>query len=97
LALRNPENWWPIDQDYYTDGFAFALQQPRPMRVHLKTGKLVSGEESKAKYNGKKIDGGAATVLDMLIDSSKTLKSITLKTIANDVVIGLMGISLLRD
>ena len=97
LALRNPENWWPIDQDYYTDGFAFALQQPRPMRVHLKTGKLVSGEESKAKYNGKKIDGGAATVLDMLIDPSKTLKSITLKTIANDVVIGLMGISLLRD
>ena len=64
---------------------------------YLKTGKLVSGEESKAKYNGKKIDGGAATVLDMLIDSSKTLKSITLKTIANDVVIGLMGISLLRD
>jgi hypothetical protein len=97
LALRNPENWWPIDQDYYTDGFAFALQQPRPMRVHLKTGKLVSGEESKAKYNGKKIDGGAATVLDMLIDPSKTLKSITLKTIANDVVIGLMGISLLRE
>jgi hypothetical protein len=97
LALRNPENWWPIDQDYYTDGFAFALQQPRPMRIHLKTGKLVSGEESKVKYNGKKIDGGAATVLDMLIDPSKTLKSITLKTIANDVVIGLMGISLLRD
>jgi hypothetical protein len=97
LALRNPENWWPIDQDYYTDGFAFALQQPRPMRVHLKSGKLVSGEESKLKYNGKKIDGGAATVLDMLIDPSKALKSITLKTIANDVVIGLMGISLLRE
>jgi len=97
LVLRNPENWWPIDQDYFTDGFAFALQQPRPMRVHLKTGKLVSGEESKVKYNGKKIDGGAATVLDMLIDPSKELKSITLKTIANDVVIGLMGISLLRE
>jgi len=97
LALRNPENWWPIDQDYYTDGFAFSLQQPRPMRVHLKTGKLVSGEESRAKYNGKKIDGGAATVLDMLIDPSKALKSIILKTIANDVVVGLMGVSLLRD
>jgi hypothetical protein len=97
LALRNPENWWPIDQDYFTDGFAFALQQPRPMRVHLKTGKVILGEESKAKYNGKKIDGGAATVLDMLIDPSKELKSLTLKTIANDVVIGLMGISLHRD
>jgi len=97
LLLRNPESWWPIDQDYFTDGFAFALQQPRPIRVHLKTGKIVSGEESKAKYNGKKIDGGAATVLDMLIDPSKELKSLTLKTIANDVVIGLMGISLLRE
>jgi hypothetical protein len=96
LVLRNPESWWPIDQDYYSDGFAFALQQPRPMRVHLKTGKIVSGEESKAKYNGKKIDGGAATVLDMLIDPTKELKSLTLKTIANDVVIGLMGVSLLR-
>ncbi len=97
LVLRNPESCWPIDQDYYTDGFAFALQQPRPMRVQLKTGKIVSGEESKAKYNGKKIDGGAATVLDMLLDPAKELKSLTLKTIANDVVIGLMGLSLLRD
>jgi len=97
LVLRNPESWWPIDQDYYSDGFAFALQQPRPMRVHLKTGKIVSGEESKAKYNGKKIDGGAAIVLDLLLDPTKELKSLTLKTIANDVVIGLMGVSLLRD
>ena len=97
LVLRNPESWWPIDQDYYSDGFAFALQQPRPMRVHLKTGKIVSGEESKAKYNGKKIDGGAATVLDLLLDPKKELKSLTVKTIANDVVIGLMGVSLLRD
>ncbi|MEY3577859.1 MAG: hypothetical protein RL394_1444, partial [Bacteroidota bacterium] len=97
LVLRNPESWWPIDQDYYTDGFAFALQQPRPMRVHLKTGKIILGEESKAKYNGKKIDGGAATVQDMLLDPAKELKSLTLKTIANDVVIGLMGLSLLRD
>ena len=67
------------------------------MRVHLKSGKIILGDESKAKYNGKKIDGGAATVLDMLIDPSKELKSLTLKTIANDVVIGLMGVSLLRE
>jgi hypothetical protein len=33
----------------------------------------------------------------MLIDPSKELKSLTLKTIANDVVIGLMGVSLLRE
>ena len=97
LVLRNPESWWPIDQDYFTDGFAFTLHEPRPVRVHLKTGKIVSGEESKAKYNGKKIDGGAATVLDMLVDPEKELKSLTLKAIANDVVIGMMGLSLLRE
>lgn len=97
LWLRNPETWWPIEEDYYTDGFAFSLKQPRPIRIHLKTGLIVSGEESKAKYNGKEIKGGAATVLDIPLDSSKSLKKIILRTIANDVVIGLMAITLIRD
>jgi len=47
-------------------------------------------------YHGRDIAGGAATVLDMPLNSSKTLRSVTLKTIANDVVIGLMAITLLR-
>jgi hypothetical protein len=94
LALRNPETWWPIDQDYYTDGFAFSLKLPRPPRIHLKTGRVVDGEESKNKFNGKTIPGGAATVLDMPLDNSKELKTITLRTIANDVVIGLMAVTL---
>jgi hypothetical protein len=97
LLLRNPETWWPIEKDYYTDGFAFALKQPRPVRIHLKTGAIVAGEESKANYNGKEIEGGAATVLDMPLDPSKTLKHITVKTLANDVVIGLMAVTLLRE
>lgn len=97
LLLRNPETWWPIEEDYYTDGFAFRLKKPRPIRIHLKTGIIVPGEESKEKYNGKEIDGGAATVLDMPLNSAKTLKNIVLKTLANDVVIGLMAITLLRE
>ena len=98
LALRNPETWWPIQEDYYTDGFAFALKQSRPVRIHLKSGEIiVPDEKSITEYNGKKIDGGAATVLDLPLDPSKTLKKITLKTIANDVVIGLMGITLARQ
>ena len=43
------------------------------------------------------IDGGAATVLDMPLKASKTLKSLTLKTLANDVVIGLMSVTLQRN
>lgn len=58
MKLRNPETWWPIEEDYYTDGFAFALKKPRPILVHLKSGRIVTGEESKAKYNGKEINGG---------------------------------------
>lgn len=96
LVLRNPETWWPMEQDYYTDGFAFALKRPRSTRIHLKTGVIVSGQESREKYNGKAIEGGAATVLDMPLNPSKTLKNITLKTIANDVVVGLMAVTLLR-
>jgi hypothetical protein len=96
LALRNPETWWPIDQDYYTDGFAFSLKRPRPIRIHLKTGAIINGADSKANHDGKEIEGGAATVLDMPLNPKKTLKNITIKTIANDVVIGLMAVTLLR-
>jgi len=99
LELSNPDTWWPIEKDYYDDGFAFSLKGVRPVRVHLKTGEILSAEQSKARFNGKiqYIDGGAATVLDMPLDKAKTLKSITLKTIANDVVIGLMSMTLARD
>jgi len=77
---------------------AFKLKQAWPVRIHLKSGEIVvPDEKSIEKYNGRKIDGGAATVLDIPLNYSKTLKKITLKTIANDVVIGLMGITLDRQ
>jgi hypothetical protein len=41
-------------------------------------------------------DGGAATVLDMPLDKNKILKEIKLQTIANDVMIGLMSVTLVR-
>jgi hypothetical protein len=95
LVLRNPETWWPIQEDYYTDGFAFQLKTPRPVRVHLKTGLIVSGEQPGGKAGHHMIKGGAATVFGLPLDGNKTLKNLTLKTLANDVVIGLMGITLI--
>jgi hypothetical protein len=99
LDLRNPETWCPIEQDYYVDGYAFSLTMPRPMRLALKTGTF-SPDFNKTKspndYGGKGIDGGAATVLDLPLDPSKELKSLKVETLANEVVIGLMSISLLR-
>ncbi|QNA42683.1 DUF4450 domain-containing protein [Lacibacter sediminis] len=99
LELKNPENWWPIEQDYLIDGFAFTAGATKPTRVLLKTGDVMP---SNYKYTGIKgfsnfgIDGGAATVLDLKLNPHKQLKSITLKTIANDVVIGLMSVTLVR-
>ena len=93
LILRNPETWWPIEEDYYTDGFAFDLKKPRPPRIHLKTGKVDQGER-KSNPLHQTIAGGAATVADLALNPQKTLKSLQLVTLANDVVIGLMSVTL---
>ncbi|MDP4275863.1 MAG: glycogen debranching protein, partial [Bacteroidota bacterium] len=91
LVLRNPETWWPIEQDYFIDGYAFPLVAPHPVRVHLKTGEMTTRLEKE-----QKIDGGAATVLDLSLDSSRELKDLKLVTLANEVVIGLMAVTLAK-
>ncbi len=96
LTLRNPENWWPIEKDYFVDGFAFSTGAVHPPRLHLKTGEVIFGEKAK-EYNGKEIEGGAATMLDIPLNSAKTLKELKLTALANDVVIGLMSITLVRS
>jgi hypothetical protein len=95
LALRNPENWWPIEKDLFVDGAAFDTKAPRPIRIHLKTGKIITDQNAQ-QWNGKEIDGGAATALGLTLNPNKTLAKLTLTTLCNDVVIGLMGISLQR-
>jgi hypothetical protein len=99
LELKNPENWWPIEEDYYVDGYAFTTDAPKPVRVYLKTGEdtrqfrkfyTIKG------FSNMGVDGGAATVLDLALNKAKELKSVTLKTLANDVVIGLMSLTLIR-
>ena len=97
LVLRNPETWWPIEQDYYDDGFAFDPGVAQPVRVHLKTGEVrTEPYQVLSKNKNNKIDGGAATVLDLPLNPKKKLKQLSLKTLANDVVIGLMAITLER-
>jgi hypothetical protein len=81
------------------DGFAFTAGETKPTRVLLKTGEVMPANY---KYSGIKgfsnfgIEGGAATVLDLKLNPHKQLKSLTLKTIANDVVIGLMSVTLVK-
>ena len=97
LALRNPDNWCPIEQDYYVDGKAFQTSEPRPYRVCLSTGD-VSRDLGKALgiqgVYGREIPGGAAQMLRMPLNPRKRLKSISVRTLSNDVVIGLMAVTL---
>jgi hypothetical protein len=100
LELRNPENWWPIEQDFYNDGFAFNTGAPVPVRVHFKTGidtRTFSNYASIKGFTARAIDGGAGTVLELPLNPTKELKSLTVKAIANDVVIGLMSLTLVRS
>jgi hypothetical protein len=97
LALRNPTNWWPIDQDYFTDDFAFRRDGPVPPRVDLATGRVrLPGATAFPRRGGEKIPGGAATVLELPLDATKRLKSLTVRALANEVVIGLMAVTLER-
>ena len=96
LALHNPTTWWPIDQDYLIDDFAFRRPEPIPPRVDLKTGKVRIEKLPDFKGRGRTVEGGAATVLDLPLDPSKELKSLTVRALANEVVIGLMSITLVR-
>ena len=98
LALENPTTWWPIEQDYMIDDYAFRRPEPIPLRVDLKTGKVRSLDLAtfKGKGKGGDVDGGAATVLDMALSPEKELQSLTVRALANEVVIGLMSATLAR-
>jgi hypothetical protein len=96
LPLRNPTTWWPIEQDYFIDDYAFRFEGPLPPRVDLKTGKIRVLEMESFKGKGGKVSGGAATVLSLPLDAAKELKSLTVRALANEVVIGLMSLTLER-
>jgi hypothetical protein len=96
LELENPINWWPIEQDYFIDDFQFRRPEPVPIRVNLKSGSVRVIDIAEFKGRGGPIPGGAATVLDLPLQPGKELRSLTVRAIANEVVIGLMSATLVR-
>lgn len=96
VGLDNPGSWWPIHTDYFIDDFAFRRPGPLPLRVDLKSGNLRVLSESSFVGKGTTTPGGAATVIDVKLDSTKPLKSLTVRAVANQVLIGLMGATLER-
>jgi hypothetical protein len=101
LVLQNPDNWCPIEQDYYQNDFSLRLNAPRPYRVGFKTG-LVSRELGKAlgipsdEVSRRDIDGGAGLILEMPLQPDKELQSIQWKAVANEVIVGMMAVTLLN-
>jgi len=96
LALRNPTNWWPIDQDYFIDDYAFRRDEPIPPRVDLQTGTVRILDVNAFKGKGGQVPGGAAMILDLPLNPDQEVQSLTVRTLANEVVIGLMAVTLAR-
>lgn len=108
LMLVPPVNWCPIEQDFLENATAFPQPQLRPYRIGLASGKVsrhlfrdlhLEVNRNMADVPGFKkavaeIDGGAAILLDMPLDGKKKLRRLTLRTLSNEVVVGLMGITL---
>ena len=97
LTLHSPVNWWPIEQDYHIDNFAYSRPEPVPPRLDLKTAGLRVMDSTGCKSRGNVIPGGAATLLDLALDPAKELQSLTVRTLGNEVVIGLMAVTVSRD
>ena len=92
LILENPTNWWPIEQDllqglpsYYLSSEDNDMQAP--YRMALRTGEIY---RPKAVKLNQKTDGGAANLIAIPLNPQKKLRSFTLETLSNDVVIGIL-------
>ncbi len=101
LELTLPENLIPLDRDVFIDGWAFTSKDPRPWRVRLKTGEVDKYHTGKLRKPFVSncpaiVDGGMATMLDLPLNPAKELASLTLETVANEVIIGLMSITLVK-
>lgn len=97
VELINPETWCPIEQDYYVDNLTFKLKNPRLYRLDFKSGIVSNNLEKDLNIKGvygREIEGGAGILLNIPLHRQKELKCLTLKTISNDVVIGLMSLTL---
>lgn len=96
LTLRNPDTWWPIEQDYFLDDYLFRASGPLPPRVDLRTGKTRILDVASFKGQGRAVPGGAATLLHLPLHPDRTLASLGIECSLYGVVIGLIAATLGR-
>jgi hypothetical protein len=110
LHIENPINWPTINQEYVFDNAAFWSAPVMPLRFRLDNGKVAREinrhdilpeglkTEGEAKQlsdvYGYEIHHGAGVILKMPINPKKKLESLHLITLSNDVVVGLMAVTL---
>lgn len=99
LPLVAPFNWVPIEQDYFVDGKAFRLNSPRPYRFTFKDALVSDNLEKDLNISGvygRRIDGGAGVLLCLPLNPDKELAELTLETLSNEVVVGIVAATYLR-
>lgn len=101
VELVNPTTWVPIEQDIYYDCGAFrpVAGSVPPYRIHFGSGRIsrrLGDELGIEGVYGRPIDGGAGLLLDIPLDPTRELDRLELETLSNDVVIGLMAVTLQR-
>ena len=83
LSLIPPYNYVPIEQDYRTDNGAFYVAPYKEIGA--------THRPERIPFDG----GGAAQRIIMQLDKTKKIKAFRMKCLSNDIVVGLMGLSLL--
>ena len=96
LPLRNPETWWPIEQDYLLDDYLFINEAPLPPRVDLRTGQTRLLDAAAFHGQGRTVPGGAATILHLPLDPTKPLASIEVRAELYGIVVALLAATLVR-
>ena len=96
LFLRNPENWWPIEQDYLLDDYMFVNKAPLPPRLDLRTGETRILNPVTFHGKGRTVPGGAATILHLPLDPAKDLASLHVAVDLYGIVMALLAATLVR-
>ncbi len=109
MPLLNPVNWCTIEQDYHFDHYRFQTSPLHPYRVLFGNGHVLRDPTYSPEFpqtafqptdgtvmirGPRLIPSGAGQILRMPLNRKKKLRSLTLSTLSNEVVIGLMGITL---
>jgi len=96
LTLRNPDTWWPIEQDYFFDDYLFRASGVLPPRVDLRTGETRILDLATFKGQGRVVAGSSATLLHLPLHADRILASLRIECNLYGVVVGLLAATLGR-